>query len=93
MRYFFAVCVSIILVILFFFSLLSVSEYGVVALILSGASGYCLYKLYMMMYDRYKARGASSGCSSGNCSPVKPPSMFECILFGDSTEDDQDDRN
>lgn len=90
-RYVFAVCISIILIVLFFFSLFSVSDYGVVSLILAGASGCCLYKLYMFMFKSYKSGGYAAGRSSGKYDPAERSHLFQCIFFGDSTGDDPDD--
>lgn len=93
MRYVFAVCVSIVLIILFFFSLFSISEYGVIGLILAGSSGYCLYKLYMCMYNCYKTDVSATAHSSGSNGSARQSNLFSCILFGDSTDDDPDDRS
>ena len=91
MRYVFAVCVSLILIILFFFSLFNIADYGALGLFLAGLSGYGLYKLYKFMYTNYKSGGSANDSSPCNNGSAGVSNLFECILFGDSTGDDPDD--
>lgn len=94
MRNFLAVCVSIMLMIIFFFSLFHIIDYGIVGLFFTGLSGYCLYKLYMSVYNDNKRSSAGSSHKSNNSNPTGSSSMFMRILFGDATDatgDDPDD--
>ena len=85
MRYILAICITIALIVLFFFSLFSVAEYGIVSLIIAGASGYGLYKIFKPMYEGHKTGASKDGRSSGDDDSCCLASLIELMFFSDLT--------
>ena len=91
MRYFLAICITVVLIVLFFFALFSVSEYGIVSLVIAGASGYGLYRIFKPMYELGKSGGKKNSREPRGDDPDSISGLFEMMLFNDlSCDADRD---
>lgn len=90
MKLFFAACTVIVLIVLFFFCLLNISDYGSLGLIIGGLSGYGLYKIFKPMYSGDKRGGQKSSDDSNTDGSSGAVSLFRSMIFSDSTGGDQE---
>ena len=86
MRFLLAQMIIVILVCVFIAALSNLTELGAVGWIIAGSTGHCLFKIYRLMYNSFKAADVNARsqppCNNGSHSLSR---RLESFMFDDAT--------